>query len=107
MAFRRSQRYNNYLGGKQKADSNKQYYNCNRLGYYGRDCNQLDRKETRKSQDSHTSNRLFLYTSQNNNNALPARCLKKAHQVVADDNSDSFEPFIPGLIVKAMMVAKS
>lgn len=46
MFFRGPQSYNNYFGGKQKADSNEQYYNYNRMGHYGRDCNQPDRRRS-------------------------------------------------------------
>lgn len=107
MTFRRSQGYNNYLGGKQKTDNNKQYYNCNKLGNYRRDCNQPDWREIRESQDSRTPNRLFLCTSQNKNNTPSARHLKKAHQVIADDNSDFSELFVPGLIAKVIIITKS
>lgn len=107
MTFRGSQRYNNYLRGKQKVDNDEQCYNCNRLGYYVKVCNQLDWRETRESLDFCTPNKLFSHTPQNNNNALPARRPKKIHQVVAEDDSDFSEPFIPEQVAKAMMVAES
>ena len=88
-------------------DSNEQYYNCNRLGYNRKDCNQPNQRKTRESRDSCISNRLFSRISQNNNNVPPASHQKRAYQVIVDDNSDSSESFIPGPVAKAMIVAES
>lgn len=45
MFFKRSQNYNSYAVGKKKANSNEQYYNCNKLKHYRRDYNQPNCKK--------------------------------------------------------------
>ncbi len=46
MLFRGLQRgYNNYSGGKRKAKSDEQCFNCHKHGHFGRDCDQPDRRQ--------------------------------------------------------------
>ena len=98
MSFRGPQRgYNSYSGGKRKANSDEQCYNCHKLGHFGRDSDQPDRRTQpdRKTQ-----------LNRSRNSSIASRRPKRAHQVVARDDKSDSEPFTPGPVAKAMMVTE-
>ena len=98
MLFRGPQRgYNSYLGGKRKANSDEQCYNCHKLGYFGRDCDQPDQ---RTQADRRTQ------LNRSRNSSIVSRRPKRAHQVVTQDDESDSEPFTSGPVAKAMMVTE-
>ena len=84
MAFRDSN------GPKKKAYRDKKCFNCHKLGHFGRDCHQPDRRLARIGGLT--------------NNRSRSRTTHRAHQAAKNaEDSDNVEPFAPGPVGKACM----
>ena len=89
MAFRDSN------GPKKKAYRDEEYFNCHKLGHFGRDCRQPDRRLARiggPNTKGRTNNRSGSWT--------PHRANQTTENL---EDSDDKEPFTPGPVGKACM----
>lgn len=85
-------------GRPKKVYKDEKYYNCHKLGYFGHDCHQPDKKIAQiggPSKRGHTDNRSRLWT------------LRQAYQTIKNiDDSDNVKLFAPGPVEKACMAKK-